>query len=491
MRIDRKIFYISLFLLLFFSVGFYLLVPGFAMKNFDSLEQSSATEEASKMRYFVVQEISNLDSINTKWSKREDLYEFFGKNKEEQDFFVSNDIDFQYMKDLKIDYLALIDNDGDFLYNIEIDNGLVQSRIPDDFLTEFCNSVMPKNCTGLVQSWQGDNVAAVSAKPVSEGVDSSPVGYIVMIKVFEGKATTYDGKEFVLKTIDPIVDAKTKKAESVLFIDKTDTDTLQVYSFYDDVSGKKSFYSKISVERMIYKSGMSIISAISYSVFILQLLMMISFLFIIRRIIIERLNLLIFSMQFIIKSKGQEKLKVFDGNDEISLLSQEINNAFIRINNARCDSKEKQNDLNLTIKSMQDIILVFDRDNKILFYHFPENKKIGMKKMEESIFLSKDFSSTIIDLIDGIKNSGNPFDLEHSIVKNGKRHWYNANISIKRDSSGEFDGVIVVIRNITTSKKMQEEMEEKISELQKLNKLMIGRELKMIELKETIKKLKK
>jgi PAS domain S-box-containing protein len=114
-----------------------------------------------------------------------------------------------------------------------------------------------------------------------------------------------------------------------------------------------------------------------------------------------------------------------------------------------------------------------------------------MKKMEESIFLSKDFSSTIIDLIDGIKNSGNPFDLEHSIVKNGKRHWYNANISIKRDSSGEFDGVIVVIRNITTSKKMQEEMEEKISELQKLNKLMIGRELKMIELKETIKKLKK
>ncbi|MDD5639508.1 MAG: CHASE4 domain-containing protein [Candidatus Pacebacteria bacterium] len=252
MKIDRKIFYISLFLLLFFSIGFYLLVPGFAMKNFDSLEQSSATQEASKMRYFVVQEISNLDSINTKWSKREDLYEFFGKNKEDQDFFVSNNIDFQYIKDLKVDFLALISNDGNLLYSIEINNGLIQSGIPDDFLTGLCNSVMPKNQTGLIQSWQDDNVVAVSVRPVSKNIDSSPAGYIIMVKVFDEKVTTYDGKEFVLKTINPVVDAKIKKSENVLFIDKSDADTLQIYSLYDDILGEKSFYSKIAMERTIY-----------------------------------------------------------------------------------------------------------------------------------------------------------------------------------------------------------------------------------------------
>ncbi|MCK9393340.1 hypothetical protein M0Q03_00875 [bacterium] len=312
MKIDRKIFYISLFLLLFFSACFYLFIPDFVSKTFDSLEQNSVVEESGKMRYFIIQEVSRLDSINLEWSKREDLYKFFSKSTDDQDIFVSNDFDFQYLKDSKIDYLALINNNGELLYNIEINNGLVQSGISNDFLGGLCGSAVLKNCTGLI-SWQGDKIAAISIRPVSKGDDFFPIGHIVMLRFFDEKVTTYDGKEFILKKIID-VDKKVEDSESVLFVDKVDANMLNIYSFYDDVLGKRSFYSKIPMERTIYKSEKLIMGVISYSVLILQLLMIISFLFIIKRMIVERLNLLVFSIQSILKSKKREKTIIFNGN---------------------------------------------------------------------------------------------------------------------------------------------------------------------------------
>jgi sensor domain CHASE-containing protein len=77
MKIDQKIFYISFLALLFFSVGFYLFVPNFAVKTFKSLEESAAIREANNMHYFVGKEIDSLDLLNEEWSRRSDLYDFF------------------------------------------------------------------------------------------------------------------------------------------------------------------------------------------------------------------------------------------------------------------------------------------------------------------------------------------------------------------------------------------------------------------------------
>ena len=46
------------------------------------------------------------------------------------------------------------------------------------------------------------------------------------------------------------------------------------------------------------------------------------------------------------------------------------------------------------------------------------------------------------------------------------------------------------IRDISQNKKSEENLKEKMEELEKLNKLMVGRELKMIELKNELNKLK-
>ena len=51
-------------------------------------------------------------------------------------------------------------------------------------------------------------------------------------------------------------------------------------------------------------------------------------------------------------------------------------------------------------------------------------------------------------------------------------------------------GFFAIIKNVTKEKESQKKLEDKFKEIERINKLMIGRELKMIELKNEIKKLK-
>jgi len=66
--------------------------------------------------------------------------------------------------------------------------------------------------------------------------------------------------------------------------------------------------------------------------------------------------------------------------------------------------------------------------------------------------------------------------------------WKNNVIS---DSACKISGIVSSGRDITAQLKSQEEIYEKVAELEKINSLMISRELKMIELKQEIEKLNK
>lgn len=72
----------------------------------------------------------------------------------------------------------------------------------------------------------------------------------------------------------------------------------------------------------------------------------------------------------------------------------------------------------------------------------------------------------------------------------------------RKDEKGNFIGYFFSLVDISESKKFQErlkkeiekkteDLKEKIGELERMNKIMIGRELKMVELKEKIKQLEK
>lgn len=87
------------------------------------------------------------------------------------------------------------------------------------------------------------------------------------------------------------------------------------------------------------------------------------------------------------------------------------------------------------------------------------------------------------------------------ISKDKKKILVDISVSVREDKKGNSIGYFVSITDITEIKKFQESLEEqvkertkelqdKIRELEKFQKITVGRELKMIELKKEIEKLK-
>lgn len=67
--------------------------------------------------------------------------------------------------------------------------------------------------------------------------------------------------------------------------------------------------------------------------------------------------------------------------------------------------------------------------------------------------------------------------------KSGKWH----DMAVTADAVG--DKILFFMKDITERKKMESDLKEKVEELSTMNQMMVGRELKMIELKEEIKRL--
>lgn len=73
-------------------------------------------------------------------------------------------------------------------------------------------------------------------------------------------------------------------------------------------------------------------------------------------------------------------------------------------------------------------------------------------------------------------------------AKDGSYYWVDSSIAPIFDDEGNIERYVSIRLLITDRKKLEEELSEKIRVLEVMNETMVGRELKMIELKERIKK---
>ena len=96
--------------------------------------------------------------------------------------------------------------------------------------------------------------------------------------------------------------------------------------------------------------------------------------------------------------------------------------------------------------------------------------------------------SRILEMVSRGKNVTH-FETDR-LRKDGKTIRVSLTVSPIKDSSGEIVGASTIARDITGQKFLQDELRRQMSELERFNKVAVGRELKMIELKKEIAELK-
>ena len=134
-------------------------------------------------------------------------------------------------------------------------------------------------------------------------------------------------------------------------------------------------------------------------------------------------------------------------------------NRFIRVNQAFCDAIGK------TKKQLE---------GKSLFKLFPKEQADSYYKDDLAVIKSEESKVGIIE----------------SIFSPHGEIWLKTDKILHRDEVGNIIGIVGLSVDITEQKISEQKLNDQISEQEKLNKLMIGRELKMIELKKEIVELK-
>jgi PAS domain S-box-containing protein len=154
---------------------------------------------------------------------------------------------------------------------------------------------------------------------------------------------------------------------------------------------------------------------------------------------------------------------------------------------------------NSILSSIGDMVFVVDEEGKFVFHHSPSR---GLLYVAPKEFLGKKYSkilpphvSKLFEAAFDKNKNGKINECEYSLKIGGKVVWFVAKISPMKYNGG-YGGSVAVVRDVTERiktekevKAMNKELEIKNNELEKFNKLMTGREIKMIELKKKIKEL--
>ena len=156
-------------------------------------------------------------------------------------------------------------------------------------------------------------------------------------------------------------------------------------------------------------------------------------------------------------------------------------------------NKKNEEKYKILFESSQDAIMVLEPPN----WHFTSGnqatlKLFGLKDVEQLKSLGPaDFSPEVQP--DGQKSLDKSLNMINLTIKKGSNffEWMHkkyqgkdffATVLLTKVEIGSEYIIQATVRDITAEK-------EKINELEKMNKLLVGRELKMVELKEKIKKL--
>lgn len=153
------------------------------------------------------------------------------------------------------------------------------------------------------------------------------------------------------------------------------------------------------------------------------------------------------------------------------------------------ESKEKMRSV---LETAPDYILSVDRDGKILFI----NRTVQGTTVEQAIgtnicnHIPPEYQDTIINTIEQVFQTGQCQSFETIVTPEGTniRTWQVTRIGPVKHGQ-EIIAATIISTDITYRKEVEEKLEKKMEELGQFNKLAVGRELQMIEMKKEIDNL--
>ncbi len=510
MSLRAKLFLVIGGVLISFFLIIFQLLSTIIAKDFFDLERREATENALRVTDALESKVDELALKLGDWTQWDDSYRFI---EHQNDEYIQSNLQNESLDILQIDTVVIMDLKGKILFQKQVQNIQEEPVTPGfiDHLTEDVAEgvISPVGAHKEMVKLPG-GVVVYAARPVTSGDGTAPAnGYIVFGYFLDRRVINHLSQVTHLKVdemayTDEATDAGFAEAkryvtkESPLFISDPGTGTaIQAYTLVSDEEGNGVLLLRVTTNRDTYEKGREGILLFTRSLIVAMALFSVLIFFLLNRLVLRKLSSLSDQVEEIRESGDITKAVTLAGKDEFSSLADRINQMLLSLRETEEKRKESEKRFRTVADSAPVMIWMSDIDQKCTYVNKVWLDFTGRSLEDE---LGHGWKSDVHP--DDVKRSDDAyaqafarqqaFSIEYRLKgKDGLYMWVFARAVPHFTTDGLFLGYIGSCVDITERKEAEERRVGYIEEIEKMNRIMVERELKMIELKEKIKKLER
>jgi PAS domain S-box-containing protein len=492
------------------------LALGFILPSFKRIEIIKAETNMERVLEAYNNKFENINSKVSDWACWDDAYDFVGGS---NNGFVENNITNTVFKNLKVNFMIYVNSAGETVYegsyDIEKDQpledftGWADYLKNNDLLTDYDEN---KSKMGLI--FFSGKPLLFGAHPVLDSDAQGPShGTLIFVRhLSENEIQNLSALTKLDLKIEPVGQVSDQTDRAALdFLTTTgeylhtieiDSNTLREYSLIKDFYNQPALLIKANLQRDVYNQGLQAVKYLIINLSIGSIFALLLASLLLEFLVLRRIFKFNSGISQITKSRDlSEKILVGGGNDEISSMTASTNLMLDALKQALYSFETERQKLQAYVSVMEIMLVALDKNGNVAFVNqkakdilgviddgeiigknwfdnfVPEKNRKQVKEIFEKIILGKEMTLAYFE---------NPVKTKKGDEKTIA--WHNA---LLRDGSGNVLGTVSSGEDITKKKEQERIEKERADDLKKANELMIGREMRIIELKKEIEEIKK
>ena len=473
-----------MFIILIFSI--YLLLNTIMRSSIDQLERKNINENMERVTNALDLETSSLYSTAQDWAVWDDTYKFIENGNED---YVFNNLQEDVFLNLKLNLMVFINQSGEYVFakGMDFKNKEFVPVYPE-MKKELEKSNIFKNIDsnykvkGIIMLPEGPML--IASYPIIKSDFGGPVrGNVVFGRFLDDMAVSGLSDRLKLDFSLERIDKENQKyaqnsnpttQKSPIEIKELSKDKIVAYTVLQDIYKQPALGLNVEMPRDVSLIGKKGINYMLYSLIAVGFIFIITVMLFLEKNILSRLLKL--SKEVLnIGNKGEFSLRLKPQikQDEIFVLSEEINHMLDKLEESEDQIRESEEKYRTFVEKGTDVIYSLNKQGE--FSYISPNCLEVLGYMTEEIvgkrftsFLHPDDKENLNNLLQNVSELKEHKDgYEYRMkIKNESWKWFYTNVSLVLESNNNQNSYIGIFYDIHIRKLAQEELEHTLDNLE-------------------------